>query len=70
MPNKDSLTTMPFMLFQENNLVTYRGTTGAMISWGGYASWRAKHPGQKIDLSITRHAPGAPASQETCTPTS
>ena len=42
MPNKDSLTTMSFMVFQENNLVTYRGTTGAMLSWGGYASWPAK----------------------------
>ena len=69
MPNKDSLTTMSFMLFQENNLVTYRGTTGAMISWGGYASRRAKHLGQKIDLSITRHAPEAPASPNTHTPT-
>ena len=66
-PNKDSLTTMSFMLFQENNLVTYRGTTGAMISWGGYASWRAKHPGLKIDLPITRHAPEALASPTTPT---
>ena len=27
MPNKNSLTTMSFMLFKENNLVTYGGTT-------------------------------------------
>ena len=52
MPNKHSLTAMSFMLFQEDNLVIYRSTTGAMISSGGYASWRAKHPDQKIDLSI------------------
>ena len=35
MPNKHSLTTMSFMLFHENNFVTHRGTTSAMISWGG-----------------------------------
>ena len=32
LPQRDSLTSMSYMLFQENNLVTYRGTTGAMIS--------------------------------------
>ena len=69
MPNKDSLTTMSFMLFQENKSVTYRGTTSAMISWDSYASWRAKHPGQKIDLSITRPAPEAPGSPNTRAPT-
>ena len=69
MPNKDSLTTMFFMLFQENNLVPYRGTTGAMISWGSYASRRAKHPGQQNDTSITRTAPESPASPNTRTPT-
>ena len=69
MPNKESLTTMSFKLFQENNLLTYRGTPGAMIFWGGYASWRAKHSGHRIDLSITRHAPEALASPNSRTPT-
>ena len=67
MPNKDSLTTKFFMLFQENDLVTYRDTTGAMISWKSYASCRAKHPGQKIDLTVTSHVPEAPASPSTHT---
>ena len=53
LPQRDSLTSMSYMLFQENNLVTYRGTTGAMISWGGYSSWRSKHPGHKMDLSAS-----------------
>ena len=53
LPQRDSLASMSYMLFQENNLVTYRGTTGAMISWGGYTSWRSKHPGHKMDLSAS-----------------
>ena len=53
LPQRDSLTSMSYMLSQENNLVTYRGTTGAMISWGGYSSWRSKHPGHKVDLSAS-----------------
>ena len=69
MPNKDSLTTISFMLLQENNLVTYKGTRGAMISWGRYASWRSKHSGDEIDQSITLHAPEAPASPTTRTAT-
>ena len=69
MPNKDSLTTMSFMLFQENNFVTHRDTTAAMISWGFSASWQAKHPGHKIDLSVISHTPEAPASPTTHTPT-
>ena len=44
---------MSYMLFQENNLVTYRGTTGAMASWGAFSSWRSKHPGQRMDLSVS-----------------
>ena len=32
LPQRDSLTSMSYMLFQENNRVTYRGTAGAMIS--------------------------------------
>ena len=47
MPNKDSLTKTGFMLFQENNLVTYRGTTCVMISWAvtphGVLNTRAKN---------------------------
>ena len=53
LPQRHSLTSMSYMLFQENNLVTDRGTTGAMISWGGFSSWRSKHPGQKMDLSVS-----------------
>ena len=59
MLNEDSLTMM----------VTCWGTMGAIISWGGYALWRAKHLGQNVDLSITRQALGAPASPTTHTPT-
>ena len=50
LPQQDSLTSMSYMLFQENFLVTYWGTTGAMISWGGFSSW---HPGQRMDLSVS-----------------
>ena len=53
LPQRDSLTSMSYMLFQENNLVTYRGTTEAIISWGGFSSWRSKHPGQRMDLSLS-----------------
>ena len=53
LPQQESLTSTSYMLFQENNLVTYRGTTGAMISWGGYSSWRSKHPGHKVGLSAS-----------------
>ena len=53
LPQRDSLTSMSYMLFQENNLATYRGTTGAMISSGGYSWWRSKHPGYKMDLSAS-----------------
>ena len=53
LPQRDSLTSMSYMPFEENNLVTYRGTTGAMISCGGYSSWRFKHPGHKMDLSLS-----------------
>ena len=50
---RDSHTSMSYMLFQENNLVTYRGRAGAMVSWGGFSSWRSKQSGQKLDLSIS-----------------
>ena len=53
LPQRDSLSSMSYMLFQKNNLVTYRGTTGAMISWGWLSSWRSKHPGQRMDLFIS-----------------
>ena len=71
LPQRDSLTSMSYMLFQENNLVTYRGTTGAMISWGGYSSWRSKHPGHKVDLSasprnVHRNAPPPPSPVKAC----
>ena len=62
LPQRDSLTSMSYMLFQENTLVTYRGTTGAMISWGGYSSWRSKHPGHKMDLSASPRNVHAPSS--------
>ena len=32
LPQRDSLNSISYMLFQEDNLVTYRGTTGAMVS--------------------------------------
>ena len=71
LPQRDSLTSMSYMLFQENNLVTYRGTTGAMISWGGYSSWRSKHPGHKMDLSasprkVHKDAPPPPSPVKAC----
>ena len=71
LPQRDSLTSMSYMLFQENNLVTYRGTTGAMISWGGYSSWRSKHPGHKVDLSASprkmhKDAPPPPSRVKAC----
>ena len=71
LPQRDSLTSMSYMLFQENNLVTYRGTTGAMISWGGYSSWRSKHPGHKVDLSASprkmhKDAPPPPSPMKAC----
>ena len=53
LPQRDSLTSMSYMLFQENNLVTHRRTTVAMIFWGGFSSWRSQHPGQKMDLSVS-----------------
>ena len=53
LPKRDSLTSISYMLSQENNLVTYRATTAAMICWGGYSSWRSKHPGHKMDLSAS-----------------
>ena len=53
LPQRDSLTSMSYMLFQENNLVTYRGTTGAMVSWGAFSSWHSKHPGQNMNLSVS-----------------
>ena len=71
LPQRDSLTSMSYMLFQENNLVTYRGTTGAMISWGGYSSWLSKHPGHKMDLSasprnVHKDAPPPPSPVKAC----
>ena len=71
LPQRDSLTSMSYMLFQENNLVTYRGTTGAMISWGGYSPWRSKHPGHKMDLSasprnVHKDAPPPPSPVKAC----
>ena len=60
LPQRDSLTSMSYRLFQEKNLVTYRGTTGAMISWGGYSSRRSKHPGHKMDLSASPRNPHNP----------
>ena len=71
LPQRDSLTSMSYMLFQENNLVTYRGTTGAMISWGGYSSWRSKHPGHKVDPSASprkmhKDAPPQPSPVKAC----
>ena len=53
LPQRDSLTSMSYMLFQENKLVTYEGTTSAMISWPAFSSWRSKHPGQRMDLSVS-----------------
>ena len=53
LPQRDSLTSMSYMLSQKTNLVTYWGTTGAMLSWGGFSSWRSKQPGQKMDLSVS-----------------
>ena len=71
LPQRDSLTSISYMLFQENNLVTYRGTTGAMIPWGGYSSWRSKHPGHKMDLSasprkVHKDAPRPPSPVKAC----
>ena len=71
LPQRDSLTSMSYMLFQENNQVTYRGTTGAMISWGGYSLWRSKHPGHKMDLSaspqnVYKDAPPPPSPVKAC----
>ena len=71
LPKRDSLTSMSYMLFQENNLVTYRGTTGAMISPGGYSSWRSKHPGHKMDLSASprnaqKDVPPPPSPVKAC----
>ena len=71
LPQRDSLTSMSYMLFQENNLVTYRGTTGAMISWGGYSSWRSRHPGHKMDLSasprnVHKDVPPPPSPVKSC----
>ena len=53
LPQRDSHSSMSYILSQENNLVTYRGTTGAMIFWAGFSSWRSKHLGQKMDLSVS-----------------
>ena len=71
LPKRDSLTSMSYMLFQENNLVTYRGTMGAMISWGGYSSWCSKHPGHKMDLSasprnVHKEVPPPPSPVKAC----
>ena len=53
LPERDFLTSMSYMLFQENNPVRYRGTATAMISWVGFSSWRSKHTGQTKDLSVS-----------------
>ena len=71
LPQRDSLTSMSYMLFQENNLVTYRGTTGAMISRRGYSLWRSKHPGHKTDLStsprnVHKDVPPPPSPVKAC----
>ena len=71
LPQRDSLTSMSYMIIRENNLVTYRGTTGAMISWGGYSSWRSKHPGHKMDLSasprnVQKDVPPPPSPVKAC----
>ena len=72
-PQRDSLTSMSYMLFKENNLVTYRGTTGAMITWGGFSSWRSKQPGQGMDLSVSPESvhmdvPPPPSPVKACVP--